>query len=103
AVQVGAEDVAGGDALGRVFAIVAGALDHSTERPQLRSEVGLSAVVLESHQGGGLQAKLAGLDHDVADIPLPTWHGVQVDQRQARSSAPGAHFDRVPPPLRSLL
>src|SRR5437762_5143510 len=84
AVQIGAEYVAGGHALGRILAIVARASDHLSEGPQSGSEVGLPAVVLETHQGGGLQAQVAGLDHDVANVSPSTWHRVQVGQRQAR-------------------
>src|ERR1700680_44346 len=67
-VQVGAENIAGGDALSLIFAVVTGAAQDAAERTKAGPQIGLATVVLEADQRRRRQPQVAGLHYDVAGV-----------------------------------
>src|SRR5262249_42973726 len=90
AVQIGAEQIAAGNPLRTVAAVVAGALEHLAQGAHSLAEERPAAVVLEADQRGWVEAEgLVRLNHHVADAPLAAGPGVCVDQTDARHALAG--------------
>src|SRR5581483_312389 len=82
---VGADDVAGADALEAVAAVVAVTFQHATQGLRFRPEVRPAAVVLEPRQHPWVARFELDLDRDVSNQARPLGaHGLQIDQAGTR-------------------
>ena len=91
-MEVGAEDVSRADSLSAVPTVVAGAFDHPAQWLDVRSQIRSAAVILEAHQGWGLEPEARHIYKDVADVAASAGLGVQVHQPQPRQAlALGCH------------
>src|SRR6266571_1142695 len=83
AVQVAANRALVDDALRAVFAIVSGTHNGSTKRTHAVSEVCPPRVIFESNECSALAVQF-GLDQNIADVALGTWHASDVEESGAR-------------------
>src|SRR4051812_46730381 len=83
-MDIGADDVAGADALKSVVAVIAVPAHDATERDRAGAEVGPAAVVLEARDLERRTITEVSLDRDVADQAWPVLaDGLKIDQPQA--------------------